>query len=116
MRAPQTSGRSRFAVWGRAWKRGRTLRMASPGPACKHPKTASIWAVRFSWVSITPMGSEVVPEVNRMAAVASDDAETGVKLPAPASRIESKHQSGWLGGGAELVGALGESRRTTGRG
>src|SRR5437899_1167376 len=52
------------------------------------------------------MGSAVVPEVNRMAAVISDDAEIGVKSPAPTLRIASKQQSGCQVDGAKTLAAF----------
>ncbi len=62
-RAPTANGNSRLAIWAREWNSGSTPRTASRSVTSTTANADSRSAARLPWVSTTPLGSEVVPEV-----------------------------------------------------
>ena len=63
IRAPTVSGTSRLATCASAWNSGSTPRMLSASVIETILKAAARSASRFPCVSMTPLGSLVVPEV-----------------------------------------------------
>ena len=75
--APKYSTASRPPICSYIWLRGRMERSRLDVSQVMYWEMPSMFAVRFRCVSITPLGSPVVPDVNMISARSSGATSTG---------------------------------------